>query len=127
MATYVADGLIISTPTGSTAYALAAGGPVLPPDLRNILLQPIAPHMTLDRSVILPEGARIRVVVQTDHQAALTVDGQTQVSLASGDEIALSASPFTSRFIRLGSQAYFYDSLLTRLNIPSSPSINGNR
>lgn len=124
LATYIADGLIISTPTGSTAYALAAGGPVLPPDLRNILLQPIAPHMTLDRSVILSEGARIRVHVRTDHQATLTVDGQSQVDLMTDDLVEVAASTYVSRFIRLGDPAYFYDSLLSRLNLPGNPNQN---
>ena len=56
LASFVADGLIASTATGSTAYALAAGGPILPPELRNILIMPVAPHLSVDRAVILPEG-----------------------------------------------------------------------
>jgi NAD+ kinase len=76
LTTYVADGLIVATPTGSTAYALAAGGPILPPELHNILVLPIAPHLTLDRAIVLAEGSRVSVDVKTDHQAILTVDGQ---------------------------------------------------
>ena len=60
---YVADGLIASTPTGSTAYALAAGGPILPPELRNILLVPIAPHLSVDRAVVLSEGASVSITL----------------------------------------------------------------
>ena len=56
LTTYVCDGLIASTPTGSTAYALAAGGPILPPDLHNMLIVPIAPHLSVDRAVVLGEG-----------------------------------------------------------------------
>jgi NAD+ kinase len=59
LASYVADGLIVSTPTGSTAYALAVGGPIMPPELRNILIIPVAPHLSIDRAVILPEGVRV--------------------------------------------------------------------
>ena len=59
LTTYVADGVIAATPTGSTAYALAAGGPIMPPDLRNILIIPVAPHLTMDRAIILSEGARV--------------------------------------------------------------------
>jgi len=59
LATYVADGVIIATPTGSTAYALAAGGPILPPDLRNILLVPVAPHLSMERPIVLAEGVRV--------------------------------------------------------------------
>ncbi|HMX75793.1 MAG TPA: NAD(+)/NADH kinase, partial [Anaerolineales bacterium] len=59
LTSYVADGLIASTATGSTAYALAAGGPILPPELRNILLVPIAPHLSVDRAVVLSEGSSV--------------------------------------------------------------------
>ena len=75
LTTYVADGLIVSTPTGSTAYALAAGGPILPPELQNILLIAIAPHLSIDRAIVLPQGATVEVIVRTDHQAILSVDG----------------------------------------------------
>lgn len=115
LTTYAADGLIISTPTGSTAYALAAGGPILPPELRNILLQPIAPHLTLNRAIVLSEGAHIRVHVNTDHQAILTVDGQFTVEMEHEDTIDIEASDDVSRFIRLGKPTYFYHTLLARL------------
>src|SRR3990170_5662469 len=61
LTTYIADGLIAATPTGSTAYALAVGGPILPPELRNILIVPIAPHLSVDRAVVLAEGSSVRV------------------------------------------------------------------
>lgn len=115
LTTYVADGLIIGTPTGSTAYALAVGGPILPPDLRNILVIPIAPHLTLDRAIVLSEGARIRVGVRTDHQSILTIDGQVGQVLQHGDRIEAGASDDVSRFIRLGERTYFYHALLDRL------------
>ncbi len=115
LTTYVADGLIISTPTGSTAYALAVGGPILPPDLRNILVIPIAPHLTLDRAIVLSEGAHVRVDVRTDHQSILTVDGQVAQVLQHGDRIEAGAGDDVSRFIRLGERSYFYNALLDRL------------
>ncbi|MEM5776300.1 MAG: NAD(+)/NADH kinase, partial [Anaerolineaceae bacterium] len=59
LATYVADGLLVATATGSTAYALAVGGPIMPPELRNMLIVAIAPHLSVDRAVILPEGAQV--------------------------------------------------------------------
>lgn len=115
LTTYVADGLIIATPTGSTAYALAAGGPILPPQLRNILVIPIAAHLTLNRPIVLAEGATVGIKVKTDHQAILTVDGQYEFELQSGDYITVNTYEKSSRFIRLGKQSYFYDSLLSRL------------
>jgi len=115
LTTYVADGLIISTPTGSTAYALAVGGPILPPELHNILVIPIAPYLTLGRAIVLSEGSRIAVHVGTDHQAILTVDGQFEFELQDGDRVEVQASPHLSRFIRLGKRTYFYHTLLARL------------
>jgi NAD+ kinase len=124
LTTYVADGLIVSTPTGSTAYALAVGGPILPPDLRNILVIPIAPHLTLDRAIVLSEGSMVRVHVSTDHQAILTVDGQFAFEMEDGDHIDVHTSEYSSRFIRLGSRDYFYHLLLERLT-PKSPGDDG--
>ncbi|MDX1600853.1 MAG: NAD(+)/NADH kinase, partial [Anaerolineales bacterium] len=69
LATYVADALICSTATGSTGYALAAGGPILPPQLRNLLLIPVAPHLSFDREIVLPEGSKVRMKVLSEHEA----------------------------------------------------------
>lgn len=118
LTTYTADGLIISTPTGSTAYALAAGGPILPPELANFLLIPLAPHLSLDRAIVLSRGVTVRVQVFTDHTAVLTVDGQLEVELADGDEVVLSASPYVGRFVRLHERNYFYRTLMERLGWP---------
>jgi len=115
LAEYVADGLIAATPTGSTAYSFAAGGPIMPPTLRNILLVPIAPMFGFFRPVVLSEGALVRLAVHTDHEAILTVDGQFEVELASGDEIHIRASDYVTRFARFRAHRYFYDSLATRL------------
>ena len=88
---YIADGLIAATPTGSTAYALAAGGPILPPEIRNILLMPVAPHLSIDRAVVLSEGASVFIRVgQTKHEAVVSVDGADPVHLASGDGVQTS-------------------------------------
>ena len=114
--TYSADGVIVSTATGSTGYAMAVGGPVLPPELRNILLIPIAPYLSLDRAVVLPQGVMVELQVFTDHQAILTVDGQFQVELQSGDVIKVTASPHLARFVRLQDRAYFYQTLMERLS-----------
>lgn len=116
LTTYVADGLIIATATGSTAYALAAGGPVLPPQLRNILLVPVAPHLSFDRAIVLHEGSTVRVTVGTDHKAVLSVDGQVPVHLGDGDQVEVCAGPHSARFVRLQDPGYFYRNLTSYLN-----------
>ena len=120
LTTYTADGLIISTATGSTAYALAAGGPILPPELQNFLLIPLAPHLSLDRALVLSKGVTVRVQVSTDHTAILTGDGQFEVELADQDEIIVSASPWVGRFVRLQEETYFYRTLMQRLGWPQT-------
>lgn len=115
--TYSADGLIIATATGSTAYALATGGPILPPELRNILVLPVAPHLSMDRAIVLAEGATVDAVpvsTRRDH-IVVSVDGQILWHLEAGDRISVRASEYLSRFVRLRSHNYFYRSLLDRL------------
>jgi len=114
LARYVADGLIAATPTGSTAYAFAAGGPLMPPTLRNILLVPIAPMFGPARPIVLSQGAVVHLTVDTDHEAILTCDGQSEVPMESGDEVVVRAWDHSARFIRLRSPSYFYESLAAR-------------
>jgi NAD+ kinase len=113
--TYACDGLIVSTATGCTAYALSCGGPILPPELRSILLVPIAPHLSLDRAIVLADGASVSIDVSTDHAAILTVDGQSAVDLAHGDRVLVRASPHSARFVRTHGRGYFYHTLMERL------------
>jgi NAD+ kinase len=118
LTTYAADGLIVSTATGSTGYALAVGGPILPPQLKNILLIPIAPHLSMERAIVLSQGAVVRVQIQTDHQAILTVDGQFEYELRDGDWVTVQASPHVGRFVHFQDQTYFYRTLMERLRGP---------
>jgi NAD+ kinase len=115
LTTYAADGLIVSTATGSTAYALAAGGPILPPELENFLLIPIAPHLSMNRAIVLGSMDQVQIEIQTDHQAILTVDGQFEYELQDGDWVTVRASPHVGRFIRFQDRAYFYRTLMKRL------------
>ncbi len=115
LTTYAADGVIVATSTGSTGYALAVGGPILPPELRNFLLVPVAAHLSLDRAVVLPEGATVSLQVQADHQVILTVDGQFEVEVADGDQVEVTASAASAYFVRLRPPAYFYRTLMQRL------------
>jgi NAD+ kinase len=115
LASYAADGLVVATPTGSTAYALAAGGPILPPELRNIVLVPVAPHLSMERPVVLSEGATVRIVVAGGRRAVLTVDGEVKTEMVGGDEVIVGASPYAARFARVQEQTYFYKTLVERL------------
>ncbi len=115
LTTYVADALIVATPTGSTAYALAAGGPIMPPQQRNILLVPVAPHLSLDRAVVLAEGVQVRVVVRGHSPASLIVDGEVVAELRPGEAVEVGASPRVARFARVRERDYFYRTLMARL------------
>jgi NAD+ kinase len=116
LTTFVADALIASTPTGSTAYALAAGGPILPPELRNILIVPVAPHLSVERAIVLAEGSSVTISVQTDHEAVLSVDGQAPVAMNSGDQVVAFAGKHTVKFVRFQDPGYFYRNLTIHMN-----------
>jgi len=113
---YVADGLIAATPTGSTAYALAAGGPILPPELRNILLVPIAPHLSVDRAVVLSEGSSVSIAVSGSGNAVFSIDGQPPVKLNEDEQVDVRAGDYTARFVRFGDPGYFYRNLTAHMN-----------
>jgi NAD+ kinase len=113
--TYVADGLIVATATGSTAYSLSAGGPILPPELSNMVLVPICPHLSLDRTIVLAEGATVTVCVESVGDAAAVVDGVPEALLQVGDRVVLSKSPHVSRFVRLYDRRQVYETLMERL------------
>jgi NAD+ kinase len=115
LTSYAADGLIASTATGSTAYALAAGGPILPPELRNILLVPIAPHLSVDRAVVLSEGSSVNIVVNSEN-AVLSVDGQPPVLLMEEDHVNVAVADVTAQFVRFGDPGYFYRNLTAHMN-----------
>ncbi len=115
LTSYVADGLIAATATGSTAYALAAGGPILPPELRNILLVPIAPHLSVDRAVVLSEGSSVSIVIKSEN-AVLSVDGQPPTPLMEDDQVKATAADVTAQFVRFGDPGYFYRNLTAHMN-----------
>lgn len=115
VADYVADGLIVATPTGSTAYSLAAGGPVLHPQLKDILLTPIAPHRALERSLVLPAESAVEIHLSTEYPAILSIDGQIDVQLEDGDRILVTVSPHLCNLVRTQPKNYFGRNLLERL------------
>ena len=116
LTTYVADALIAATPTGSTAYALAAGGPILPPELRNILLVPVAPHLSLDRAIVLAENAKISITIQADHQAVFCIDGQVPIGMSDDDRVDVYVGKNTVQFIRFQDPGYFYRNITQHMS-----------
>jgi NAD+ kinase len=124
--TFVADGLIASTPTGSTAYALAAGGPIVPPDLRNILIIPVAPHLSLDRAIILSEGTGVTMTVHTVHEAVMSIDGHPPVPMLDGDAVHVMANTLTVKFVRFQDPGYFYRNITAYME-QNPMTGNGNR
>jgi NAD+ kinase len=114
-ATFRADGVIVATPTGSTAYSLAAGGPVLSPKVDVLIVTPICPHQLTLRPMVLPGDSRILVRIEgIPDQTFLTVDGQEAVQLRLGDELQCRRSEYCVKLIRLG-QNGFFDVLRSKL------------
>jgi NAD+ kinase len=111
---YRADGLILSTATGSTAYSLSAGGPIVSPALDAIVLTPICSHTLTNRPIVLPASHRIEVTVQSDQEIMLTVDGQVGVGLREGDIVEVVKAPASTRLVRFP-QKDFFSVLRTKL------------
>jgi NAD+ kinase len=99
---YAADGLIVATPTGSTAYAFSARGPIVEPTHRCLLMTPVSPHMLFDRSLVLAPDARVRIEVMGEREATLSVDGHNLGTLRRGDAITCTAAAGTARFVTFG-------------------------
>jgi NAD+ kinase len=114
--TTVADGIIVSTATGSTAYNLAAGGPILHPQVRSSVLTPIAPHLAADRSLILEPNAVATLELQPGSDGAiLSADGQTNLTLNAGAQVTIRSSQYVTRFLRRRPPTYFYRILSAKL------------
>lgn len=102
------DGMIVSTPTGSTAYSLSAGGPIILPQSSSILITPVCPHTLFSRSIVLPFDSTVRIVYRSESgSAALTADGQTSRFLEENDEIHITASEKKTKLIRLKKYDFF--------------------
>ncbi len=115
------DGLIVSTPTGSTAYALSAGGPLLHPTLAGIVLVPIAPHALSNRPIVVPDRSEIVVEIVNGRDISVNFDMQTFASLQHGDEIVISRSPDTITFLHPEGWSY-YHTLREKLHWNENPS-----
>ena len=114
--TYAADGLIVSTPTGSTAYSLSAGGPVIDPTHRALLLTPVSPHMLFGRSVMVAPETQLQLEVLSDRGAVLSVDGRRLAELDQHDEVVCSASTHPARLVTFGTRK-FHQVLKTKFGL----------
>jgi NAD+ kinase len=111
---YKADGVIVSTPTGSTAYSLAAGGPILMPAVDAFVVTPVCPHSLTHRPLVVMDSSEIKIVVQSgDEQAFLTIDGQTGLPVLNGDQIVCSKAAHTVKLLRM--RKSFFDVLRSKL------------
>lgn len=103
---YVADGLIVATPTGSTAYSLSARGPIVAPSHRALVMTPVSPHTLFDRSLVLGPASVVEVTVLGDRDATVSIDGQEQGRLAVGESISITAAPDPARFATFGGRNF---------------------
>lgn len=113
-----ADGVIVATATGSTGYSLSAGGPVLFPESRQLVITPVAAHLSRIRPVVLPEEMAVELRVATDHRAVVSFDGQIDEELVSGACVRVRRSEYPARFIRLRPPNDFYQKLIRHLDEP---------
>ncbi len=104
--TYTCDGLILATPTGSTAYAFSVRGPIIDPRHRAILLTPVAAHMLFDRALVLRPDCEVRVTVAGDRSAGVSVDGHQGAPLEPGDTVTATTSPRPARFVTFGTSDF---------------------
>ena len=115
--TYYADGVVVATATGSTGYTLSVGGPIVYPQSQDLLLTPVAPHLSLSRTLVLSPSSVVDLTVHTSHQAVLSVDGGLDLPLADGDAVRIQRSPHRARFLRARPSTYFYHALTHRLGL----------
>ena len=115
--TYTADGIIVATPTGSTAYSLSAGGPVVHPNVSVLIITPICPHTMNARSLVIPDNEVVKIVGDRgteDSNMVLTADGLVAERLTCDEQVEISKADFTAKLVQLEPQS-FYDKLQTRL------------
>ena len=117
LATYRADGVIVSTPTGSTGYALSAGGPVLQPEAKVLLIQPLAAHISLQTGLVVPDDSTVELAVAEGREAMISVDNLTNATLQPGEKVVIKKSPYIAGFLRADPPSAFYSTLTRRLGV----------
>ncbi|MSQ41901.1 MAG: NAD(+)/NADH kinase [Dehalococcoidia bacterium] len=115
IAEYRADAVIVATATGSTGYTISVGGPILYPTSDEMVLVPVAPHLSRNNALVLPADTRVQLEVARGFEAYITVDGQLEQPVPSGAVVEVSRSPRTADFLRLGGSSQFYANVARRL------------
>lgn len=115
LTTYRADGVIVASATGSTSYSLASGGPILHPQSREIVLQPISCHLGLSHALVLPPQSAVDLKIARGEKVILSIDGQVELPLSDGQNVTVRLSPYIARFLRSREPTYFYGSLWQKL------------
>lgn len=124
LTSYRADAVIVSTATGSTGYALSAGGPIMYPETKAILIQPVAAHTGLRSGLILPDNTSLELQASDKHEALLSVDGFTDTLLHGDDRVFIQKSAFVTRFLRRHASTAFYTALTRRTIGMDTPVYN---
>jgi len=115
IADYRCDGVIVATATGSTAYALSVGGPILPPESHEIVVVPVAPHLAAQHAVVLAETEVVHITLEPGQQAVLSADGESDLELHEHDSVVARISPYHARFLRFHNRTDFYLRVAARL------------
>ncbi|HZB97811.1 MAG TPA: NAD(+)/NADH kinase [Candidatus Sulfotelmatobacter sp.] len=113
--TFTADAVLVATPTGSTAYSLAAGGAILYPEATDLMITPVAPHLHIGRSIIVPGSTRVTLSLPSDRSAVMSVDGAVERTLKPQHSVHVRRSDIVARFARFSSCGYFYSAIRDRL------------
>ncbi|MES2208992.1 MAG: NAD(+)/NADH kinase [Chloroflexota bacterium] len=117
LATYIADGLVVASPTGSTGYSFSAGGPILDPTARNLIVTPIAAYLTTIRSVVVGSTVVVRCRVTDAHEALVSIDGREDVSIAVGDMVEVRALDRPVRLVQPDGALPFWDLLRKKVEL----------
>lgn len=126
LTTYRSDAVIVATATGSTGYSISAGGPILNPLSRNILINPLATHLGMGSPLVLPSESRIEITLRSDYDAVFSLDGRADLAILPGETVEITESKYKARFLRLNPPNQFYSVLTDRLNPESNQGQNSS-
>jgi NAD+ kinase len=119
--TFSADGVIVATPTGSTAYSFSARGPIVSPTVRSLIVTPVAAHMVFDRSFVLDAASKVSLRVEGEERGLLSADGRQSVELPVGARIAIAEAPRRARLVRRDDRPDFLSLVREKFELPGTP------